>query len=299
MRLGPPATFCHSPFHIIQKCTAPIKKYLRFCSLMLPTYTDNKALSGERWSCCHCWVSSCVPYCGLWCPCVGEMNVLACSYHCWFPGRLNGRCSGAVRMNGWPLSSHDNLLPTALILHRGHWSASYWFFLFLSFLLFPPLYICLSLSQICLPWPRRSSWRRWPVTTATSNMAGQTERMATTTQGWVSPVHTHAVSAWHVWLQSYNALRGCCLYVNTTWAAVFMCGCRTKLIETRMWHHLCCLYVSSERLLMKNKLQQQWVSSSEGVRRRHLGQVIQTIKTQGAGFWYIYIFLSTVFSRSW
>lgn len=142
------------------------------------------------------------------------MNVLACSYHCWFPGRLNGRCSGAVRMNGWPLSSHDNLLPTALILHRGHWSASYWFFLFLSFLLFPPLYICLSLSQICLPWPRRSSWRRWPVTTATSNMAGQTERMATTTQGWVSPVHTHAVSAWHVWLQSYNASRGCCLYAS-------------------------------------------------------------------------------------
>lgn len=150
MRLGPPAAFCHSPFHIIQKCTAPIKKYLRFCSLMLPTYTDNKALSGERWSCCHRWVSSCVPYCGLWCPCVGEMNVLACSYHCWFPGRLNGRCSGAVRMNGWPLSSHDNLLPTALILHRGHWSASYWFFLFLSF--FPSfsssLYLSLSLSDL-------------------------------------------------------------------------------------------------------------------------------------------------------
>ena len=40
------------------------------------------------------------------------MNVLACSYHRWFPGRLNGQCSGAVRMNGWPLSSPDNLLPT-------------------------------------------------------------------------------------------------------------------------------------------------------------------------------------------
>lgn len=66
----------------------------------------------KRWSCCRCWVSSCVLCCGMWCPCVGEMNVLACSYHCWFPGRLNGQCSGAVRMNGWPLSSHDNLLPT-------------------------------------------------------------------------------------------------------------------------------------------------------------------------------------------
>lgn len=94
-------------------------------------YWYQKHFLVQRWSRCHRWVLSCELHCGLWCPCVGEMNVLACSYHCWFPGRLNGWCSGAARMNGWPLSSHDNLLPTALILHRGHWSASYWFFLFL------------------------------------------------------------------------------------------------------------------------------------------------------------------------
>lgn len=66
----------------------------------------------KRWRCCCCWVSSRVPCCGMWYPCVGEMNVWACSYHCWLAGGLNGQCSGAVRMNGWLLSSHDNLQPT-------------------------------------------------------------------------------------------------------------------------------------------------------------------------------------------
>lgn len=115
------------------------------------------------------------------------------------PGRLNGQCSGAVRMNGWPLSSHDNLLPT----HCSNpppgpliWLLLILLSFFLSFSSLFHLSLYLSPSQICLPWPRRSSWRRWPVTTATSNMAGQTERTGTTTMDWVSgirwSIRTHA-----------------------------------------------------------------------------------------------------------
>lgn len=84
----------------------------------------------------------------MWCPCVGEMNVLACSYHCWFPARLNGQCSGAVRMNDWPQSSHDNFLPT----HCSNPPPGplIWLLLILSLsfprFLFLPLYTCLSLS---------------------------------------------------------------------------------------------------------------------------------------------------------
>lgn len=82
------------------------------------------------------------------------MNVLACSYHCWFPGRLNGQCSGAVRMNVWPLSSYDNLLPTycsnpppgaidlALI-------DSFSFFLSLFFFISASVSVSLSLRSLC------------------------------------------------------------------------------------------------------------------------------------------------------
>lgn len=76
------------------------------------------------------------------------MNVLACSYHCWFPGRLNGQCSGVVRMNDWPLSSHDNFLPTHC--SNPPLGPLIWLVLILSFLpsfsFSSSLYLSLSLS---------------------------------------------------------------------------------------------------------------------------------------------------------
>ena len=53
-------------------------------------------------------------------------------------------------MAGLCLPLTTSCLPTALILHRGHWSGSYWFLLFLSFRLFFSLSIsvCLSVSDL-------------------------------------------------------------------------------------------------------------------------------------------------------
>lgn len=52
MWLSPAATFCHSPFRIIPKCTTPIKKYLLSKSItffvMLLIYTDKEVLSGKK-----------------------------------------------------------------------------------------------------------------------------------------------------------------------------------------------------------------------------------------------------------
>lgn len=175
-------------------------------------------------------------------------------------------------MAGLCLPMTTSCLPTALILHRG---PLIWLLLILS-LSFSPSFsssLHLSVSQICLPWPRRSSWRRWPVTTATSNMAGQTERTVTTTPDWVSPVPHAAARATRRDVVVCAHLRH---RVDAARAAVFTCGRWTELIKARMWHHLCCLNVSFERRWAKNKLQQQWVSSSDGITNRHLGQVIQT-----------------------
>ncbi len=182
-------------------------------------------------------------------------------------------------MAGLCLPMTTSCLPTALILHRGHWSGSYWFFLsffalslLLSFCLYSSFssFPYLSLSQICLPWPRRSSLRPWLVTTAANNMAGQTERTVTTTPDWVSPinkytdVHTHTHAC--IWNVEWRSCR-CRLFTSAMPSQFDFSSCVfvRLLIKTRMWHHLCCLHVSFERHWMKNKLPQQWVSSSDGI----------------------------------
>lgn len=186
------------------------------------------------------------------------MNVLACSYHCWFPGRLNGRCSGAARMNGWPLSSHDNLLPTALILHRDHWSASYWFFLFLSLLvlLFLPLHIRPSRSLLDLSaLAKKIKLEAMASYNSNHQHGGPNGENGDHNPGLgESCPRSHCM---HVTCRITRRVAVVCTrpwcHVSTTCAAVVMCGCWTELIETRMWHHV---YVS-------NKPQQQWFSSSE------------------------------------
>lgn len=90
----------------------------------------------------------------MWCPCVGRDECLGLFLSLPIPWQTKWpvqRCS----QNEWPgpcLPMTTSCLPTALILHRGHWSGSYWFFLFLPFLLFSfssSLYLSLSLSP-CL-----------------------------------------------------------------------------------------------------------------------------------------------------
>lgn len=150
------------------------------------------------------------------------MNVLACSYHCWFPGRLNGQCSGAVRMNGRPLSSHDNLLPAhcsnpptgpliwlLLIL---------FFFLSLLFLSFS-LSICLSLRSVC-PGQEDQAWGdgRLPQQ-PTTWLPKRRERWSQPRTGWVSSVclstHTHKTYACEMFNYGrITTLHGCCPYTS-------------------------------------------------------------------------------------
>lgn len=225
MWLSPPATFRPCPFHIIQKCTTSIKTELHAVSHASIAFL-NKRLCGLKVELCCCWVSSCVLCCGMWYRCVGEMNVLACSYHCWFSGTLNGQCSGAVRMNGRPLSSHDNLLPTdcsnpppgaidlALI---DSFSPPP-----------PPSSVYHFLSQISLPWPKRSSWKRWQVTTVASNMEAQTERTVTTILDWVSLILINNTGVYKMF--NYNSKAWFTIvfgirlwyHVSTVWVAVML-----------------------------------------------------------------------------
>ena len=192
-------------------------------------------------------------------------------------------------MAGLCLPMTTSCLPTALILHRGHWSASYWFFLFLSFLLFLflPLHICPSPSDLSalakkIKLEALAGYHSNQQHGGPNGENGDHNPGLGESHPFVHP-HTHT----HTQMFNYGRITRCAVVVcthlrcqvNTTWAAVFTCGCWTKLIKTRMWHHLCCLCVSSERRWMKNKLQRWWVTSSDGIRNRHLGQVIQTIKT--------------------
>ena len=176
-------------------------------------------------------------------------------------------------------------LPTALILHRGHWSGSYWFFFFLS--LSPSfssssffLSICLALRSLC-PGQEDQAWGdgRLPQQPTTWR-AKRRERWPQPRTGWVSSdcpstQHTHTHTHTHIFhgckMFNLGHVTSCMALVwthlwcpySTTWAAAFMCGSWTKLIKTRIWHHLCCTYISSERWWMKNKLQRPWVSSSD------------------------------------
>lgn len=210
-------------------------------------------------------------------------------------------------MAGLCLPMTTSCLPTALILHRGHWSGSYWFFLsfplsfFRSFFLFLflPLCIRLPLRSVCPGQEDQAGGDGQLPQQPTTWRAKRRKRWPQPRTGWVSSAcpsaHTHmrACELFNCGGITRRTVVVCThlrCQVNTTWAAVFMCGCWTKLIKTRMWHHLWCQYVSSERRWMKNKLQQQWVSTSNKIRNRHLVQVIQTIKP------FVYIFLLPILS---
>lgn len=187
-------------------------------------------------------------------------------------------------------------LPTVLILHRGHWSGSYWFFL--PFFFFN-LSIFVSLSDLSalakkIKLEAMASYHSNQQHGGPNGENGDHNPGLGESQPFVHP-HTHAHETFHYGCITRRTVVVCThlrCKVNTTWAAVFMCGCWNELIKTRMWHHLCCLYVSSERWWMKNKLQQQWVSSSDEIRNRHLGQVIRTIKSIRSRVFSLYIFCS-------
>ena len=124
-------------------------------------------------------------------------------------------------MAGLCLPLTTSCLPTALILHRGHWSGSYWFLLFLSYrLFFLPLYICLSLClrSVCPGQEDQAGGDGQLSQQPTSWRAKRRERWPQPLSRWVVPPNTHAhtrarVGECEMFNYSHMTRRaGCCLY---------------------------------------------------------------------------------------
>lgn len=218
-------------------------------------------------------------------------------------------------MAGLCLPLTTSCLPTALILHRGHWSGSYWFLLFLSFRLFFSLSIsvCLSVSDLSalakkIKLEAMASYHSNQHHGGPNGENGDHNHSLGESS---RQTHMHTrVGECEMFNYSRMTRRaGCCLYTFCDAKSIQLeqlCLCAAA--EARWLKPGCditsaaCVFPPRGCERIKTNCSSDESVSSDGIRKRHPGQVIQILKASGADVFvyhfYLFFFISFTI-KSW